>query len=92
MSPSSTCDLCVAQVQTTRYYEDEECWIADCLICHVPMVVWRVHDPAPPREVRIRLHERLAVVADEFWGERPWRYDDVMRKIPDHYHAHARRG
>ena len=38
---SRGCDLCEAAVITTRYFEDDDCWIADCEICLVPMVVWR---------------------------------------------------
>jgi hypothetical protein len=54
------------------------------------MVVWRVHDPDPPAEVKQRLHARLAEVAErEFDGEHY--VDDNLRTIPTHYHAHARR-
>lgn len=88
MSPG--CDLCQAAVITTRYYEDDICWIADCEICLVPMVVWRTHDPSPPDDVKSRLLSALAVVADQELGEGNWTYDDHMRNIPDHYHAHAR--
>ncbi len=71
------------------FYEDEECWIAECESCSVPMVVWRQHDPEPPEEVRIRLHQLLAeVVEKHFIFE--MRIDDNMRTIPTHYHAHAR--
>jgi hypothetical protein len=75
---------------TTRYFDDEQYWIADCLICRVPMVVWRRHDSAPPPEVRDVLRAHLSEVADRFYGSRDWYYDDHMRKIPDHYHGHAR--
>ena len=84
------CDLCEAAVITTRYFENEDCWIGDCEICLVPMVVWRVHDPAPPSEVRFQLREWLAGVADAQLGAGEWSFDDHMRNIPDHYHAHAR--
>ncbi len=87
---TGSCELCEAAVLTTRYFEDETCWIADCEICLVPMVVWRVHDATPPDEVRERLHELLATVADAELGEGGWRIDDHMRNVPDHYHAHAR--
>ncbi len=87
---SAGCDLCQAAVITTRYYEDGECWIADCEICLVPMVVWCVHDASPPDEVRTRLHQSLAAVADREFGAGNWKVDDHMRNIPDHYHAHAR--
>jgi hypothetical protein len=84
------CELCDAAVVTKRYYDDELCWIGDCEICLVPMVVWRVHDPSPPPEVKALLLERLGAVADEEFGRDQWKPDDHMRNIPDHYHAHAR--
>jgi len=84
------CDLCEAAVISTRYYDDEECWVADCEVCLVPMVVWRTHDPAPPDDIRARLVEALGRVADATLGKGLWRIDDHMRNIPDHYHAHAR--
>lgn len=90
MSPSDSCELCEAAVLTTRYFEDELCWIGDCEVCLVPMVVWREHDAAPPDAVKSRLFELLAVVADTELGEGGWRIDDHMRNIPEHYHAHAR--
>lgn len=85
------CDLCEAAVISTRYYEDDTCWIADCEICLVPMVVWRVHSPTPPDDVKSALHEQLGRVADVELGVGLWTLDDHMRNIPDHYHAHARR-
>lgn len=86
----SGCDLCQAAVITTRYLEDDLCWIADCEICAVPMVVWRTHAAAPDQATRDLLLARLAAVADEALGVGSWRLDDHMRNIPDHYHAHAR--
>ncbi|MHB1088482.1 MAG: hypothetical protein ACYC19_06940 [Acidimicrobiales bacterium] len=88
---TSACDLCEAAIITTRYYEDDLCWIADCEICMVPMVVWRSHDPTPPEELKENLRSALAKVANEVLGEGNWSLDDHMRNIPDHYHAHARR-
>jgi hypothetical protein len=84
------CELCEAAVLTKRYFEDETCWIGDCEICLVPMVVWRVHDATPPEEVKAHLFERLGEVADAEFAATPWTIDDHMRNIPDHYHAHAR--
>jgi hypothetical protein len=88
---SAGCDLCEAAVISTRYYEDDTCWIADCEICQVPMVVWRVHSPSPSDEVKNILQEKLGRVADQEFGAGNWSLDDHMRNIPDHYHAHARR-
>ena len=86
----SNCELCKAAVVSTRYFEDELCWIADCTICLVPMVVWRVHDARPDEAVKSALLARLAGVANVEFGEAGWSVDDHMRNIPDHYHAHAR--
>jgi hypothetical protein len=85
-----TCDLCDAARLTKRYYEDDVCWIADCEICLVPMVVWDVHDPSPPPEVKEHLWSHLRAVADVEFADVTWTIDDHMRNIPDHYHAHAR--
>jgi len=87
---SGGCELCEAAVITTRYLENDLCWIGDCEICLVPMVVWREHDASPSPQVKVRLHELLRSVADVEFGRGNWSIDDHMRNIPDHYHAHAR--
>jgi hypothetical protein len=84
-----SCDLCEEARMTEWFYEDEDCWIAECEICAVPMVVWRNHDPSPPDEVRTDLHQKLAAVVARHFGFDHY-VDDHMRNIPDHYHAHAR--
>ena len=87
--PSATCDLREAARITEWFHEDDVCWIAECEICATPMVVWRHHGVAPPRDHLDHMHERLAdVVASNF--EFVHYVDDHMRNIPDHYHAHAR--
>jgi hypothetical protein len=83
------CELCEAARLTEWYHEDELCWIAECEACSVPMVVWKVHDPDPPEEVRAELLARLGAVLTER-GADPWYVDERLRSIPDHYHAHAR--
>ncbi|MET0144505.1 MAG: hypothetical protein ABW122_00505 [Ilumatobacteraceae bacterium] len=83
------CELCEAARFTEWFYDDDECWIAECESCMVPMVVWRVHDPHPPEDVKVSLHAKLAaVMAATFEGEHV--VDDNLRTIPTHYHAHAR--
>ena len=87
----SNCDLCEAARITPWFHEDDDCWIAECEICSVPMVVWRNHDHLPSDEVKALLHERLAAIVDLHFDFRDGFYvDDNMRNIPDHYHAHAR--
>ena len=82
------CDLCRAKKLTTWFHEDDVCWIAECEICEVPMVVWRWHGATPPPEHVTHMRDQLAVVAAAQLGE--FYVDGHMRNIPDHYHAHAR--
>src|SRR5690606_41648481 len=37
------CELCEAARYTHWYHEDDLCWIADCEVCSIPMVVWQHH-------------------------------------------------
>ena len=86
----ASCELCDAVPFTEWFHSDDLCWVAECESCSVPMVVWRVHDPAPPDEVRNVLHQRLIRVVDSHFADDVW-IDENMRSIPTHYHAHARR-
>jgi hypothetical protein len=82
------CMLCRAEKITPWFHEDEVCWIAECEICAVPMVVWRFHGTRPPEAHLAHMGERIREVAAREVGE--FFIDDHMRNIPDHYHAHAR--
>lgn len=82
------CDLCKAARITPWYHEDDICWIAECEICAVPMVVWRYHGARPPVEHLAHMYERLREAAAAEFGE--FYIDEHMRNIPDHYHAHGR--
>jgi hypothetical protein len=53
------------------------------------MVVWRRHGPDPPAPDRGHMLARLAEVAAARL-DGAFRIDPVMRRIPDHFHAHAR--
>jgi hypothetical protein len=83
-----SCPLCRAERITAWHFEDEECWITDCMVCMTPMVVWRPHG-LPEPAVETRLLERLGAVAA---GRYPFGFevDGERRRIPDHWHAHAR--
>lgn len=83
-----TCDLCAAERLTTWYHEDAVCWVADCEICDVPMVVWRRHGVEPPESELAHMNAALAEVARTRFGE--FWVDGVRRNIPDHWHAHGR--
>lgn len=84
------CDLCEAARLTTWYREDEICWVADCEVCSVPMVVWRKHGAVPPPDEEEHMLGELVAVARERFGDGAFKLDRVMRQIPDHFHAHAR--
>lgn len=89
-APAPGCPLCEAARLTRWYAEDEHCWVADCEVCDVPMVVWREHGVDPPPDVLAHLLGRLEEVATRRFGAGGFTVDRVMRQIPDHFHAHAR--
>ena len=89
-SVTAGCELCEAARLTTWYHEDDVCWVAECEVCAVPMVVWREHAVDPSDEVLEHMLRHLSRVADEVLGAGTWSFDRVMRQIPNHFHAHAR--
>ena len=44
---------------TQWFHEDDLCWIAECEICAVPMVVWRNHHAVPSDEVKAEPTSRV---------------------------------
>ena len=66
------------------------CWVADCEVCDVPMVVWRKHGIEPPAEELDHMLATLTRVAGTRFGGTDFSIDRNMRQIPDHFHAHAR--
>jgi hypothetical protein len=85
---SDGCLLCRAEHVTAWHFEDDECWVADCLVCATPMIVWRTHG-IPDNDDEQRLRTRLEEIAAKRYPEGFW-IDDERRRIPDHWHAHAR--
>jgi hypothetical protein len=83
------CLLCDADRVTEWHFEDDECWVADCLVCATPMVVWRTHG-LPHANVEARLLSRLERIAAARYGDEGYWLDGERRRIPDHWHAHAR--
>ena len=88
MSIERTCDLCEAARLTRWYSEDDVCWVADCEICEVPMVVWRRHAIDPSADELAHMNAALARAAEQLFVT--WVVDGHRRNIPDHWHAHAR--
>jgi hypothetical protein len=86
----SVCELCEMARMSTWYHEDDVCWIADCEVCDVPMVVWKRHGSEPPDADLAHMLTELTRVARARFGEGQFAIDRVMRQIPDHFHAHSR--
>ena len=85
------CELCEAARITPWYHEDDVCWVAECESCFTPVVVWRGHGAAPPDDAVDHMIGALEKVATEMYGPDRFYIDRIMRQIPDHFHAHARR-
>ena len=83
------CLLCSAERITPWLHEDDECWVAECLVCRTPMVVSRTHG-LPDAELETALLERLQRIARDRYGTDGYWIDPERRRIPDHWHAHAR--
>jgi hypothetical protein len=82
------CQLCRAERITRWHFEDDECWVSDCMVCMTPMIVLRSHGlPGPDDETR--LLALLELIAAERYPQGYW-IDAERRRIPDHWHAHAR--
>jgi hypothetical protein len=86
---SDACLLCSAERLTAWHLEDEDCWIADCTVCMTPMIVWRTHG-LPDPDLEAALLGRLEEVAAARYGDEGFWVDPERRRIPDHWHAHAR--
>jgi hypothetical protein len=83
------CLLCDAERLTEWYFEDEQCWVGDCVVCMTPMIVWRTHG-LPDSRTEATLLAHLERVAAERYGGEGYYVDGERRRIPDHWHAHAR--
>jgi len=86
---SDACMLCDAEPLTERYLDDQTCWVADCVVCMTPMIVWKTHG-LPDADVERELLTHLERIAADRYGADGFYVDGERRRIPDHWHAHAR--
>ena len=63
------CQLCAAEQVTPWLHEDDDCWVAECLVCRTPMIVWRSHG-LPEPELETALLTRLERIAPIGTGRR----------------------
>ena len=75
---------------TEWYHEDDVCWVAECEVCYVPMVVWRWHGTEPGDSDLAHMLQTLEEVAGRVFDGAEFTVDRTMRQIPEHFHAHAR--
>lgn len=78
-----SCELCDLEKKSIWYEENEFFIICECITCKVPMLVWKEHN-FPTKET-VDLMKRK--VMSMFPGRK---IDMNRRKIPDHFHFHAR--
>ena len=62
--------------------------MADCMVCATPMIVWRTHG-LPDGDVE-RVAPRSPAVGRSRALSKGYWIDGERRRIPDHWHAHAR--
>ncbi len=87
---NDSCPLCKAEHLTHLYYEDDTLWVADCLTCHIPMVVLKRHTSKPFPTEQLSMIATLSDYACEVIGSRKFWIDTIPRQIKDHVHYHAR--
>lgn len=85
-----TCALCRATRLTPRVFESDYCWIADCMSCRVPMVVFKWHETKIHSSWVGSMLRELWIVAAERYGDEGFVIDIERNSIPNHWHAHAR--
>lgn len=85
---ADNCQLCEAERLTEWLFEDEEIWIAECIVCLTPMVVWKQHG-LPEETLEQAFLERFKLIASQRYPH-GWWLDTKRRRIPEHWHAHAR--
>ena len=74
------CELCQRERLTEWYYSDDVCWMAECALCGVPMIVFNGHQRPTISEI-----EHMKQVSETHFPDYGWRNE---RLIPDHWHKH----
>lgn len=77
------CPLCLRERKTKWYYEEHDFWVADCLSCGQPMIVYAHHVDYLSLEMR----EKALEIVKKLFGENA-RLRGYMRKITHHWHDH----
>ena len=78
-----TCPLCLRRKLTKWHYENYEFWVADCLTCGSPMIVYKFHEAKISPETK---QGALNIIRSLF-GDKA-RFRGYSRQIKDHWHEH----
>jgi len=54
------------------------------------MVVWKSHGTEPPEAELVHMRAVLQAAGEVRFGDTEFVIDEIMRTIPEHWHAHAR--
>ncbi|HEY6567313.1 MAG TPA: hypothetical protein VI341_07320, partial [Actinomycetota bacterium] len=74
------CLLCDAERVTEWFHEDGDCWVAECMVCRTPMIVWRTHG-LPDAMMEANLVAQLERIATERYGDGGYWVDPERRRI-----------
>jgi len=64
--------------------------ILDCMDCKIPMMVWKEHTMDVNESDQYVLESFLIETANMFYKGKEFYISKDQRKIPDHFHWHAR--
>lgn len=79
-----TCPLCNLEKKSHWYFECKSFIVCECIICKVPMYVWRKHEFVPTVQEQRKMYKD----ARKRFPDR--KIDLARRKIPEHFHFHMR--
>ena len=88
---NETCELCLLEIRTRIYYENDFFIILDCKDCKVPMSVWKEHIMEIPEPDEYVMKSLLLEAGETIFGINGFYIDKAQKKIPNHLHWHARK-
>lgn len=83
MSEPIPCLLCKVRRSIKRCYDDRIFWVADCLHCGKPIIVYREHQAV----ISERKMEKALKIAKDLFGESA-KFRGHMKLVKGHWHDH----
>ena len=89
---NTNCELCDLTIKSKVHNDsDSQYVIVDCVICKVPMIVWREHTMTVCQSEAQKMDNALRLVGNSVYGSGNYYIDKNQRKIPNHLHWHCRK-